>query len=279
MDHALANRRLAAAGLFVALGLLPGARAVAQALGNASESRWLLGAAMVGTPEYPGSDRQVLKTRPLLAARFGRWRFSTGGAGALLDFGGAAAGPGASAELIETDRLRLGLSLRVDSGRRAASSDYLRGLPDVERTLRGRLYAAYKLGTQWSAGASVSQDLLGRDGGAVASLGLGYTLRLSPRTELSAGAGVDFGDARHLRSYYGITPQQSAAVGLPSFMPGAGGKDVHAGGVFTTALDADWVMFVGGGSSRLIGDAALSPLARSTRAWGLSAGLAFRCCR
>ena len=267
--------RMAAAGLLAAL-LLPNARADTDAPDASPEARWFLGAAMVNTPEYSGSDKQVLKARPLLAARFGRWRFSTAGAGALLDFGGAAAGPGASAELVETERLRLGLSLRVDSGRRSVSSDYLRGLPDVERTLRGRLYASYRLGAHWNAAASVSQDLLGRGGGAVAGFGLGYTQRLGQRTELSAGTGVDVGDARHMRSYFGITPEQAVATGLRAYTPGAGAKNVHTGLLITTAFDRDWIMFIGGGTSRLVGDAALSPLSRSTSAWGLSMGIGYR---
>src|SRR6218665_2943983 len=110
--------------------------------GERSEDvRYLLGASVSVGPEYEGATRLKARLKPVWAVRFGRIRIASGGGSALLGFGRGGAGDGASTQLVERDRWRLGLSLRVDSGRDSGDADTTRGLPDVRRTLRARLYA------------------------------------------------------------------------------------------------------------------------------------------
>jgi outer membrane scaffolding protein for murein synthesis (MipA/OmpV family) len=241
-------------------------------------ARIVVGANLQFAPEYAGADRQELKLRPLWALQYGRVRISTSGASSVLGFGADAPGPGASADLIKKDRFKLSLALRLDHGRRSSDSPDLAGLPDIRQTLRGRLGASYALDAHWTTAASISQDLLGRGGGAVGALDLGYKDRLTDSTHWSAGAGIAFGNARYMQSYFGVADGALRPPGLPSFAPGAGLRDVHTGLGLMTAITPSWVAFGGVGYSTLLGGAASSPLTKSRNSWSASIGMAWRCC-
>ncbi|HEX2009777.1 MAG TPA: MipA/OmpV family protein [Roseateles sp.] len=243
---------------------------------GAEGARYLLGSTLSSEPEYAGSDRRHFKLRPLWAYQQGRFRLSTGRAGGLLGLGGEASGPGASADLLSSGRLRLGLGLRIDHGRDSADSARLSGLPDVRGTLRGRIYAAYALGGPWSVTGSLSQDLLGREGGMLGGLDLGYRARLGPATEWSASVGLSFGDRRYMRSYFGIGEEVAARSGYAVFEPKRFARDLHAGIGLNHALDRHWLAFGGVSFSTLQADAAASPLTQERSSVSVSVGLAYR---
>ncbi|MBT9501171.1 MAG: MipA/OmpV family protein [Burkholderiaceae bacterium] len=240
---------------------------------------YVLGAQISSQPEYAGAPNNKSHLSPLWALQYGRWRISSSGAGQVMGFGEEVQGPGASTDLVKSDALRLGLALRVDSGRSSKDSVRLQGLPDVPRTLRARLFGSYALAPEWLASAAWSQDLLGREGGGILNLDIGYRLRQTRHTEWTAGAGITAGTARNHQSYFGITPAGSVASGLPVFSPGAGLRDVHAGVGFTHALSSRWILFGSAGVSRLLSDAALSPLVHQRQGSSVGLGLAYRCCR
>lgn len=229
--------------------------------------------------EYPGSDRNSIQARPVAAYQWGRFRISTSRAGIGGDVAAEVAGPGATAELLRSTRWRVGAGLRVDSGRRASASLRLAGLPDIERTIRGRVYASYTWGPHWQAGGYVSHDLLGKRGGALAGLDLAYRQRFGVRSEWSVGAGVQAGDGLYMRSYFGITDEQSARTGIAAYRPGAGLRAAAVGVNLSTGLGPNWVAFAGAGVSTLLGPAAASPLSARATSTSLSVGLLYRCCK
>lgn len=241
-----------------------------------TQSRFVLGAALMSSGEYLGSDRSDHKLSPLWAFQYGRWRLSSSRASAVLGFASDAAGPGASAELAGSKNWHVGAAFRVDHGRKASDSPYLQGLPDVKRTLRGRLYGSYSLSQQWSIGGNVSQDLLGRGGGALASIDLGYRHWITPHIEWTSGMGVNFADKRNMRSYFGVSGEQASQSGLRPFDAGAGLRDAHLGIGLTMALTPHWIAFGNLGVSRLLGDAAQSPLTRRVNSAGATLGIAYR---
>lgn len=239
-------------------------------------ARYLLGASVASRPEYDGASTRQTKLRPLWALQWGRWRISTSGGSAILGFGRDAGGAGASTLLIDSSRLRLGVALRVDSGRNSGDSSTTQGLPDVKRTLRARLYANYSLAPDWNLGGNLSQDLLGRKGGLSGGVDLGWRFYRSPTLEWAAGAGVSAGDAQNLRSYFGVPESAVAASGKPAYNPGAGLRDLHAGVSFTRPLSKHWFAFGGAGASRLLGPAADSPLTQQRTGTYANFGVAWR---
>ena len=193
-----------------------------------------------------------------------------------MGFGREVTGSGASTDLVNSKLWRVGLSLRFDSGRKSGDAVTTAGLPDIQRTLRGRLFASYALNPDWQLSGSLSQDLLGHHGGLLAGLDLGWRLRHSEVTEWTAGVGIGAADGQHMRSYFGVTPQGALNSGLREFMPSAGLRDVHAGIGFTRALSPRWVAFGSAGLSHLIGPAAQSPLTQTPTGGQVGLGLAYR---
>ena len=239
-------------------------------------ARYLLGASVASRPEYDGASARQTKLKPLWAFQWGRWRISTSGGSAILGFGRDAGGAGASRLLVDTERLRLGVALRMDSGRNSGDSSTTQGLPDVKRTLRVRLYANYALAPDWNLGANLSQDVLGRKGGLSAGMDLGWRFYRSPTLEWAAGVGVSAGDAQNLRSYFGVPESAVASSGKPAYMPGAGLRDLHAGVSFTRPLSKHWFVFGGAGGNHLLGPAADSPLVQQRNGSYANVGLAWR---
>jgi len=238
--------------------------------------RYVLGTAVSWQPDGVGSRQSNVSPSLLWAVRWGRWRISSGGASALFGFGREVAGSGASTQLIDSKRWRLGLSLRIDSGRKSSEADTTAGLPNIKRTLRGRLFASYVLNPDWQLSGSMSQDLLNHGGGLEAGLDLGWRLRQTQSTEWTAGVGFSAADGQHMRSYFGVTPQGAVTSGLREFVPSAGLRDVHAGIGFNHALSPRWVVFGSAGVSRLIGPAAESPLTQRATGGQVGLGLAYR---
>ncbi len=240
---------------------------------------YVLGAGLVSSPNYAGSSGRELKLRPVAALRYGRLRISTSGGSALLGFNGDVAGSGVSADLLRGNRLQVGASLRVDPGRSPGDDPALAGLPEVRRTLRGRVSASYALTPHWGLGLSVSQDLLGREGGATASTDLNYRDRLTPSTEWTVSAGLGWADGQHMRTFYGVSTASAARTSYAAFAPAAGLTNAHLGLGITSALNKHWILFGGLGFARLLGDAAASPLTRQANSVRATIGLAYRCCQ
>jgi MipA family protein len=248
----------------------------ARAAQDEEDMRYLLGASLAVGPEYDGASRVSVKLKPVWALKFGRIRIASGGGSALLGFGRAGAGAGASTQLVETDRWRIGLSLRVDSGRDSGDADTTRGLPDVKRTLRARLYTNYRFAPDWNLGASLSQDVLGHKGGMTAGAELGWRFYRSDSTEWTSGVGLSGGDARNMRSYFGVPASLAADVGKPAYEPRAGMRDAYLSVGVRHALDKHWFVFGAVTASRLLGPAADSPLVQRPGNHSASIGLAWR---
>lgn len=239
-------------------------------------ARYLLGVSLASRPEYDGASTRQTKLRPLWALQWGRWRISTSGGSAILGFGRDAGGAGASTLLIDSKRLRLGVALRMDSGRDSGDATTTQGLPDVKRTLRARLYANYALATDLNLGANLSQDVLGRKGGLSGGVDLGWRFYRSPTLEWASGMGISMSDATHMRSYFGVPASASAATGKPAYVPGGGLRDLHAGVSFTRPLSKHWFVFGGAGGNLLLGQAADSPLTQQRSGTYANVGVAWR---
>ena len=243
---------------------------------DGDDFKYALGLQLQNQPESPGSDLRKTSVKPVWALRWGRLRLSTGGGNALMGFGSEVYGAGASADLLTRDKLRIGISLRFDGGRNSGDARATQGLPDVRRTLRGRLFAGYAIteDLQWSG--SLSQDLLGHGGGLILATDISKRLMRTQDSEWSVGTGLSAGDATQMRSYFGVRPEDMQASGLPAYQPGAGLKDVWIGTSYTRVLHRNWVAQASAGVSRQVGAAADSPLVVSPTAANFAISLAYR---
>jgi outer membrane scaffolding protein for murein synthesis (MipA/OmpV family) len=111
---------------------------------------------------------------------------------------------------------------------------------------------------------------------------LEFSTPLSRRTYASANLGAEFVSAKFNQYYFGITPADSLASGLPAYAPGGGMKNWKAGLMLNQSITGD---LLGGLSvfgfaqySRLVGDARRSPIVTmrgSPNQWIGAAGLAY----
>lgn len=277
---ALGNALGMALGIALAAVLAGAAHADEPASAPApDEPRYLLGLRVSRGPEYPGSRQQEQGLTPLWALYWGRWRITTAGTGAMMGFGSEAAspGPGASRDWLRGEHWKLGLGLRIDGGRDSGRAVITQGLPDVPRTLRGRLQLQIELSPQWTLSAACSPDLLNHRGGTELGVDLSRSLYRSRHASLTLGLGLSAGDRRHLQSYFGVPEGSEAADRLGrSYAPGSGLIQGYLNLSYMQALSPQWVLVASWSEGRLLDAAGASPIVETRRQPGMSVGLAYR---
>jgi outer membrane scaffolding protein for murein synthesis (MipA/OmpV family) len=125
-------------------------------------------------------------------------------------------------------------------------------------------------------GGALSIDALGRGGGELVEWTLGRGWPLTRDLTASAGAALTFGSRRYMQAHYGVNDEQAARSGYATYFPGAGARDVSVSLGLRRMLTPEWVVFGGVSASRLLSEAAASPLTSERNSWGLSAGVAYR---
>ena len=234
---------------------------------------YLLGAGLRSSPNYSGAAGSQHRISPVWLVSYGRFKLSTGGANALLGYGAEMGGSGATATLLSLRDLQLNASLGFDNGRSASDDPRLSGLPDVRRTITGRLGLGLALGYGWAVGTGLTQDLLGRDAGSQVDTSLSYTWQATPRTRLVLGGGTSWGNGTYMNSHYGVP---TGASSLPTYQAGAGFYSRTIGLSFTSALTSQWLVYGGLGGTQLRGPARASPLTQRPNSLSANLGVAYR---
>lgn len=234
---------------------------------------YLLGAGLRSSPNYSGASGNRHHISPVWLVSYGRFKLSTGGANALLGYGAEMGGSGATATLLSLRDLQLNASLGFDNGRSSADDPRLSGLPDVRRTITGRLGLGLTLGYGWSVGTGLTQYLLGRDAGSQVDTSLSYTWQVTSRTRLVLGGGTSWGNGTYMNSHYGVP---TGASSLPAYQAGAGFYSRSIGMSFTSAITPEWLIYGGLGGTQLRGPARASPLAQRPNSVSANLGVAYR---
>jgi outer membrane protein len=233
-----------------------------------------LGPVLLLSPEYEGASRRKVSVAPGFFLRWGRYSISN--TGAFVTRRNDDVFRGLGIDLKHNDRLRYNLALRIDNGRRSNSSEALKGLDNVQTTVRGRVSATLQLEHGFKSALGWSPDLLGRGGGSTVDVGLSHDRILAPGFTWNVGTGLSWGNSRYMRSYFGITPSESVRSGYAVYTPGAGLRDATLATGWRLDIDRRWVAFWGGGVSRVLGPAAQSPLTMQRGQWSLNGGAAWR---
>jgi len=77
---------------------------------------------------------------------------------------------------------------------------------------------------------------------------------------VAGGAAFTYGSGNYMDEYFGVTPADSLASGLPVYVPGSGVRDVRGWAAAVLHLSPQWHLGAGVLYSRLVGNAADSPL-------------------
>ena len=226
-------------------------------------------------PDYSGANTRKVGVTPGFYIRYGRLTASNVG-GFVTRRNTDDIFQGLGLDLKRSDTVRYNATLRIDNGRKSSDTRGLEGIDDVRRTLRGRFSATWQVEPAWKVASGLNVDLLGHGGGNVLDLGATHDRRWSEATTWTLGAVVTAGDARYMRSWYGVTEAGSAASGKPVYLPGAGLRDIGFSSGWRTEVGQDWIVLWGGSIGRLLGPAAASPLTMSVSEWRVYAGVAWR---
>ena len=199
---------------------------------NDAGPKWLvlLGPSFVYQSKYEGSKGYNIQPGAVLDIRYrGRLYLSTG--------------EGVGYDFFRGRNHRIGLGIAYDIGRRD-NHNGIRGLGDVSPTPQAKIYMDYVFRPRMmnhEVPVILSIDVrraIGEYEGFIANVG-GYVPIAGSESEryfVFLGASGTYWDKRTANAYFGVTPAQSAASGLPVFKADRGPESFGAG------LSAGWFM-------------------------------------
>ncbi len=229
--------------------------AVADDSGVAEREGWR-GSLTLGVgarPDYEGSD--AYEAVPVPMARL-EWR----------GFGFYAQGTRALFDVTPQRQLLAGPLLNYRFARDDVSDPRVDALPEVD----GALEAGVFLGARLPTGDDPRQllipmvtfqhDVSGAHDGWLATARVSNTFVLLRPLALELAGSLSYASEDYQQSYFGIGPAGAAASGLAPYSPGAGFKDVSLQATLDLYVSETWSFGPTVIYSRLLGDAADSPL-------------------
>lgn len=228
----------------------------------AADASFVIGGGVAAGQRYSGADQNSVAPVILLD-------YSNGGffASSMRGLGyGAQAGPFSYSAALgyrgeRKERNKKGLF--GNSG-----SDDLRGMGDIKGNASALLGLAYTLlpGVELSLNADL--PLSQKDNGSTVHAGIsGQLLSLSNDT-VTLALTAAFGDAKYNQTYYGVSARQAGQSNFNAYRAGAGLYEINAALSWEHKFDARWSLTTVFGATRLVNDAARSPLVRRRTAPG-----------
>lgn len=224
--------------------------------------RITVGGGGIYAPAYEGDDDYRLSLVPNIEARYGERFFASlqNGVGyRVLNHPSLSVGP--------IGRVKFSRDEDGDQPFAVGGEDTsdLIGLGDVDTSIELGGFVEYGLGA-WTLSAEVRQAVSGHDG-AVLDLGARWTVRsevFEHDVLVSAGPSARLVSDRYNEAYFGVSPTQAAASGLPIYEASGG---LHSYGIGANAIlpiseDGSWSLVGLVNYVRLSGDAGASPLVR-----------------
>lgn len=224
-----------------------------------------IGAGLV--PSYSGSDDYIVFPLPLVVGRVGGVGLRPNGAGVRLDFLSPAPALGPRQETT----FNFGPSIRFRNDRANQIEDEVVELAEdldvaLEVGLAGGVTfpGVFNPADSLTFNTGVSFDVLGAHDGFLIEPTIGYARPFGRGVLFQANVGVQFVDDNFADYYYTVTPEQSAATGLPLFTADGGLNSLSSNMVVNVDLDGNALngglsVYTILGYSRLVGDAADTP--------------------
>jgi outer membrane protein len=185
----------------------------------APSSTWTvtLGAEGRAEPLFPGARRDVFMPYPLVDVRR---------AGTPERFHGPRDGIGFG--VIEGSNFQIGPVGQLKRARNESDDSVLRGLGDVPWAVEAGIFAEY-WSLPWLRARGEARQGFNGHHGVVSNLMVDAVVPVTPQLTLSGGPRLTLESSKALSPYFGITPEQSAASGLPVFDPKGGLYSVGVG--------------------------------------------------
>lgn len=256
-----------------------------------ADSQLVLGAGAGVKPDYLGSDDYEAMALPMLRYSWSGEAASSPASGYKTSVGlidvqagfpdGVDVGIARIATPTRNFTLRVGGGYRF--GRDADDNDALRGMGDVDGQGIVRVSLASEpagprgLGTAY--GLAYEADVTDETNGETMTLFVKHALPLTARTTLTLSGDLRWADEDQMQAYFGVTPTQAARSGHARFDAGSGFSDAGLAARVDWAFADHWILSGRVGYTRLLGDAADSPLvdgAGSANQFTLTSAIAYR---
>lgn len=237
------SSRLRASHLSIAFALL--GLSAALGVAHAEDSSFTLGAGVSASPRYQGSDEYKGRTIPIINARMGRFYARTE--------------DGIGMSLIQNKSLSLDAGVNMMWG--YGGDDVPPGIGGLSDAIGARLGLSTSIaGTIVSVAAT--QALTHRDRGLLVDSRVAYPYEVSDRLRLTPSVGASWGNDKYMNSYFGVNSTQAGRSGLDQYQASSGLKDVSARLTASYALTERLSVTSLVGTSRLVGEAANSPIVK-----------------
>ena len=230
--------------------------------GSAAQPRdWdvKLGAGARVSPRYEGSAKYSVSPLPYFDLT---WRDTVSLSLRGLNF-----------NLLHDQDYKFGLGLTYNLGRDAHGSNFfgtslsnadnkLSGLGTIDPAVGVRAFGSYKF-SPVVVRASVTKFTGYQNDGTLVDFGLSLPYPVMDKVTLSPSIGTTWADDQYMRTFYGVSGNQSATSGLPVFHATNSFKDITAGINAAYQFDPHWSFAVQADIKRLLGEADKSPITDS----------------
>ncbi|MFX1736937.1 MipA/OmpV family protein [Paraburkholderia sp. A1RI_3L] len=201
-------------------------------------------------PLYDGSDRYHMVAGPSIDIRY-------------RDLFFLSTGEGIGMNVLSGPNWRVSLGAAYDLGRRARDdSSRLGGMDNINPAPAVKLAGEYVISKSFPLVLRADvRRYFGGSNGWVADLGAYMPMPGSSRKFVwFAGPGVTFADSRYMNSWFGVTPNEAARSGHPTYRAGAGVKSFGFGVSATWIINKHWLASGDAAIQQLVGDAVHSPI-------------------
>ncbi len=217
-----------------------------------------IGAGAFVKPKYEGSDEYEVIGFPYL---------SLGTLGNRLTIDGA---DSVKYAIHKKDGFEFGPLVGYRFGRDEDDGDLLAGTGDVDGGFVAGGYFKYWLGSSVYFGASYHHQIGGDETGYEVKLKAGAERELSDRVKVDASVGTTYSSDDYMDAFFSVSSGP-----LAPFDADAGFKSVYASLGMTVILSENWEMKLKGTYTRLLDDAADSPIVEDENQFSGLVGLAY----
>lgn len=235
---------------------------------DVSSLTWKGGGFVSVSPKYEGSDEYKVVGAPFIFPSFGS-------ASNILEVRGI---DDVRLKVFKNHWMVAGPLVGYQFGRDEDDGDRLIGLGDVDGGIVVGAFAGLKLLPTLLIGVSYHRTVSGDVDGGQLRFGLEYEQPVSGVLTFYGKAGATYADDDYMSSYFGVSTTQSnaSAANLAAFDASSGIKDVYVGAGVKYKMNERWSLKLNGRYSRLVGDAADSPVIETEDQFSGSASVTYK---
>jgi outer membrane protein len=220
-----------------------------------------LGAGLGVRPTYPGASAYRVQPIPLGSITYRDLLFLS------------PLGLGMNA--INWNGFRAGPVIGFQGGRNQSDNPRLNRLGDIQPSATFGIFAAYRF-SSFEVSGTARQAINHKSNGLTGLVHMDYRATMIPHTlDFIAGPELEFADSQFNRTWFGVTPVQSAQSGLPVFTPGACVKDVGLHAILTYHYSEHILLRTFANVKELTGDIASSPIVQRKTQTLVGTGVAY----